>query len=353
MGNNTNETKTYQVAIVGDSKYGPYAFHIEGHATQKPTYIEAKEGKKARCYFGFAVNDNAWRILGKAEGDEDAYSDREDSVFMNVTAFGITAERISKAVDRGTLLMLSGKISHSTFKKRDGSEGEAVLITANHFVVIDEGNNMPASASGVLSLWKGKENHMLCGVCGYVKKMGSLQHAQTGENYLRVAIDTTAPVDQTFALANGTYSGDEIYNQKKLFATIWGNRAIRLSTMLQPGMPVMLTGRGTVSPSANGDGMFYRLSANAVTLFRKPKDEDAENETEEEKEQAATQQETPKPEAETAAEVAPKQPKRRGRKKKEEPAPTPAPQVSQEEDDGFSAMPDLDNEGDEELELPF
>jgi len=207
MGNSTNETKPYQVAIVGDSKYGPYAFHIEGHATQKPTYTEAKEGKKAYCHFGFAINDNVWRILGRAEGDENAYSDRENNVFMNVTAFGITAERISKAVDKGTLLMLSGKISHSVFKKRDGNEGESVLITANHFVVIDEGNNMPTSASGVLASWKGKENHMLCGVCGYVKKVGEIQRGQTGESYLRVAIDTTVPVDQTFALANGTYSG--------------------------------------------------------------------------------------------------------------------------------------------------
>lgn len=352
MGNSTNETKPYQVAIVGDSKYGPYAFHIEGHATQKPTYTEAKEGKKAYCHFGFAINDNVWRILGRAEGDENAYSDRENNVFMNVTAFGITAERISKAVDKGTLLMLSGKISHSVFKKRDGSEGEAVLITANHFVVIDEGNNMPTSASGVLASWKGKENHMLCGVCGYVKKVGEIQRGQTGESYLRVAIDTTVPVDQTFALANGTYSGEEIYNQKKLFATIWGNRAIKLRTMLQPGMPIMLTGRGTVSPSANGDGMFYRLNANAVTLFRKPKEEDTEAEAEMEEGRPEAQSETPKPEAKTAPEAAPEQPRRRGRKKKEEPAP--APQLPQEEyDDGFSTMPELDDEDEEELKLPF
>ena len=46
MGNSTNETKPYQVAIVGDSKYGPYAFHIEGRATQKPIYTEAKGGEK-------------------------------------------------------------------------------------------------------------------------------------------------------------------------------------------------------------------------------------------------------------------------------------------------------------------
>lgn len=349
MGNNTNETKPYQVAIVGDSKYGPYAFHIEGHATQKPVYTEAKEGKKAYCHFGFAINDNVWRILGRAEGDENAYSDREDNVFMNVTAFGITAERISKAVDKGTLLMLSGKISHSVFKKRDGSEGEAVLITANHFVVIDEGNNMPTSASGVLAFWNEKENHMLCGVCGYVKKVGELQQGQTGESYLRIAVDTTVPVDQTFALANGTYSSEEIYNQKKLFATIWGNRAVKLRTMLQPGMPVMLTGRGTVSPSANGDGMFYRLSANAVTLFRKPKAEDAENEAETER--PAVQPEASKPGIETAVEAAPEQPKRRGRKKKGEPAPEP--QVSQDEDDGFSTPYNLDDEDEEELKLPF
>ena len=61
MENNTNGTNgtKYQVAIVGDSKYGAYAFHIEGHATVKPDYTEAKEGKKAFCRFGFAVNDNA------------------------------------------------------------------------------------------------------------------------------------------------------------------------------------------------------------------------------------------------------------------------------------------------------
>lgn len=52
MGNSTNETKPYQVAIVGDSKYGPYAFHIEGHATQKPTYTEAKEGKRHTAISG-------------------------------------------------------------------------------------------------------------------------------------------------------------------------------------------------------------------------------------------------------------------------------------------------------------
>lgn len=346
MGNSTNETKPYQVAIVGDSKYGSYAFHIEGRATQKPIYTEAKEGKKAYCHFGFAINDNAWRILGKAEGDENAYSDREDNVFMSVTAFGVTAERISKAVDKGALLMLSGKISHSVFKKRDGNEGESVLITANHFVVIDEGNNMPTSASGVLAFWNKKENHMLCGVCGYVKKVGEIQCGQTGERYLQVAVDTTVPVDQTFALANGTYSNEEIYNQKRLFTTIWGNRAIKLKTMLQPGMPIMLTGRGTMSPSANGDGMFYRLSANAVTLFRKPKDEGAEDETK--KERPATQSEASKPETETAAEAAPEQPKRRTKKEN----PASAPQVSQEEDDdGFSVMHDLDDE--EELELPF
>lgn len=178
---------------------------------------------------------------------------------------------------------------------------------------------------------------MLCGVCGYIKKVGEIQYGQTGESYLRVAIDTTAPIDQTFALANGTYDRDEIYNQKRLFVTVWGNRAIKLQTKLQFGMPIMVTGRGTVSPSANGDGMFYRLSANAVTLFRKPKEEDAETAAE------ATEE---RPEVENATE----QPKRRGRKKKEETAPHP--QTSQEEDDGFAEMSELDNEG-EELTLPF
>jgi len=346
MENNSNGSKSYQVAVVGDSKYGPYAFHIEGRATQKPDYTEAKEGKKAYCHFGFAVNVNAWGILGRAEGDENAYSDRQETVFMNVTAFGITAERISKAVDKGTLLMLSGKISHSVFKKRDGSEGEAVLITANHFVVIDEGNNMPTAASGVLASWQGKDNYMLCGVCGRIRKVGEIQRGQTGDSYLRIAVDTMAPIDQTFALAKGTYSGEEIYNQKRLFATIWGNRAIKLKAMLQPGMPIILTGRGSAKPSANGDGVFYRMSASAVTLFRKPKDETAENETEAEEERPETSPET----AASVPEPIPAQPKRRGRRKKDE--PVPPPQASQEENEGFVEASSLDDE-DEELDLPF
>ncbi len=348
MENNTNGTNgtKYQVAIVGDSKYGAYAFHIEGHATVKPDYTEAKEGKKAFCRFGFAVNDNAWRILGRAEGDENLYSDRKETVFMNVTAFGITAERIYKSVDKGTLLMLSGKISHSVFKKKDGSEGESVLITATPFVVIDEGNNMPAAASGVLATWKGKEHHMLCGVCGRIKKVGEIQYGQTGDSYLRISVDTMAPIDLAFALASGTYNKEEIYDQKRLFATIWGNRAIKLKTMLQAGMPIMLTGRGTTTPSANGDGMFYRMSASAVTLFRKPKEE-AENEAETE---AEVEGQDTAPESTAAVpESVSEQPKRRGRRKKEEPTPPPPSQAQPEEDDEFTGL----DEEDEELKLPF
>ena len=52
MGNSTNETKPYQVAIVGDSKYGSYAFHIEGRATQKPITLRQRRGKRHTAILG-------------------------------------------------------------------------------------------------------------------------------------------------------------------------------------------------------------------------------------------------------------------------------------------------------------
>lgn len=263
------EKKRFTVALVGDSKYGPYAFHVEGNATNIPEFHAKTEDKKAFATFSIGISDNAWAVLGRAEGDPDLYADREPKNFIDVSAFSVTAERCSQ-IKKGQKVAVSGKISRATFTRTDGTPGESVRITANHCVILDEEAEPNPRISGLTSVYKGKRIPLACCALARVVSVGELQKAKSGDAYIRVSMDTLSPIDRVWALANDAYDKDQVYSVTRVRATIWRAQAIRLQPILKEGQLVCVTGAMDVYHPMDG-GCYYQLNARQVSLLARSK----------------------------------------------------------------------------------
>jgi len=73
------------------------------------------------------------KIIGKfGIAQNDSY-DKEKAHFFNVVSFGKTAENIGKFFKKGDQIFLTGSISYSSWKDKDGNNRNSIDIIANGF----------------------------------------------------------------------------------------------------------------------------------------------------------------------------------------------------------------------------
>lgn len=101
---------------------------IKGRTT-KPAALKYFDSGKAVASTTIAVNPNG--------RDGPAY-------FFEIEAWGALGEGMANQVkDKGVWLTVEGKVKESQWKKRDGSDGQSVILTAESFSTEDPGGFNP------------------------------------------------------------------------------------------------------------------------------------------------------------------------------------------------------------------
>lgn len=347
-----SNSKGFQVAVCADTAYGPYELMLQGNATQDALYFAPSEGKKALAAFDIGVRDNVWTMLGRAEGDIDKYNDRQELPFMGIKSFGYAATGASK-VKKGRMVAVAGKISRREFPRKDGTQGEKVELIADTVVDLDESSPRVSNIVGVMTIHtdqNGVQQQSPCACCvdATVKKVGELNHSETGEAYVNLTLETVGCIDRAWDLANKCWKKEKEYKEHRLYATLWGTSAERLVEKLTEGTRVCVSGKMSQRMSNDGKTVFYGMRIWQLSRFLKPKnDTSAQPVAEEAPESGDGAEETP---ATAPAQPAPQKRTRKAAAKKPEPQPAPEPTAEEYPSGGSS---DGGNGEDEELELPF
>ena len=80
------------------------------------------------CKFGMAIN-RTWR---DQQGER-----REETCFVDCTAFGRTAETINQYVSKGRPLMIEGRLQYSQWTSQEGQKRSKLAVIAETFQFVD------------------------------------------------------------------------------------------------------------------------------------------------------------------------------------------------------------------------
>ena len=89
---------------------------VRGRLTRDPSLKESSGGT-AICSFSLAINEK--------------YKDKEKVHFFDVTAFGSLAENIKKYLEKGSEILIEGKLNYEKWTGKDGTERTRIGIIAN------------------------------------------------------------------------------------------------------------------------------------------------------------------------------------------------------------------------------
>lgn len=87
-----------------------------GRTANKPSIKEGKSGTKY-CYFSLATNTG--------------YGEKKQTDWHDITAFGKTAELCAQYIDKGSLIMIEGRITYEKYEK-DGKTTKTTKIIADN-----------------------------------------------------------------------------------------------------------------------------------------------------------------------------------------------------------------------------
>lgn len=87
-----------------------------GRTASKPSIKEGKSGNKY-CHFSLATNTG--------------YGDKKQTDWHDITSFGKTAELCAQYVDKGSLIMVEGRITYDKYEK-DGKTTKTTKIIADN-----------------------------------------------------------------------------------------------------------------------------------------------------------------------------------------------------------------------------
>lgn len=87
-----------------------------GRTANKPSVKEGKSGNKY-CHFSLATNTG--------------YGDKKQTDWHDITSFGKTAELCAQYVDKGSLIMIEGRITYDKYEK-DGKTTKTTKIIADN-----------------------------------------------------------------------------------------------------------------------------------------------------------------------------------------------------------------------------
>ena len=95
-----------------------------GRTANKPSIKEGKSGTKY-CYFSLAINTG--------------YGEKKQTDWHDITAFGKTAELCAQYIDKGSLIMIEGRITYDKYEK-DGKTTKTTKIIADNVTFLSSKN---------------------------------------------------------------------------------------------------------------------------------------------------------------------------------------------------------------------
>jgi len=285
---NNNNTRPYLTAAVGMTVKGkPYAIQLEGYvASAAPYFKEASGDKKAFLSVSIGLRGSAARLMARADGtyDKDKEYGTKDSdgleidEFADLHIFGKTAEEMSKALVKGRRVVVSGPMKMETYKKKDETEGQRLVIDVNNIIDGGSRKNGIAPTVGneiavVTTTYTSKDGivhntPMACGVSGTVINCDGLKTSESEVSYLGFGMKTNMPAEKICDLANGTYSKDKTYDEKKTIVnvTLFGKQAERLASVIADGAVLVISGR--VEAHEYNEKTSYRMRARDLTVLK-------------------------------------------------------------------------------------
>lgn len=109
---------------------------LMGNLTHTPE-IRFSEAGRAWMRFGMAVNDK----YKTRDGEE-----VERVEFVDVTAFGSQAEVIAKYLDKGSPLLIEGRLTESKWEGEDGKARKKTRVHLNRFHFVPGGKRQEEAA---------------------------------------------------------------------------------------------------------------------------------------------------------------------------------------------------------------
>lgn len=102
-----------------------------GNLTSDPELRTTTSGQNVAS-FSIAVN----RVYNNSQGER-----QEETSFINCTAWGRTAETISKYVSKGRQILVSGRLQQRTWQDKDtGKNRSAIDVVVEEFSFVNDSN---------------------------------------------------------------------------------------------------------------------------------------------------------------------------------------------------------------------
>ncbi len=95
-----------------------------GNLTRDPEFKSTQSGLSVAS-FGIATNRK--------------YKDQDETTFVDVTAFGKTAETIAKYFDRGNPIMLEGRLKLDQWESKEGEKRSKLGVILENFTFVRGG----------------------------------------------------------------------------------------------------------------------------------------------------------------------------------------------------------------------
>jgi single-strand DNA-binding protein len=111
---------------------------LAGNLTRDPE-LSFTASNTAVCKFGMAIN----RKFKDQNGEM-----REDTCFVDITAFGRTGENINKYVSKGNPLMIEGRLNFSQWTSKEGAKRSKLDVVVETFSFIDSRSSSERGDSG-------------------------------------------------------------------------------------------------------------------------------------------------------------------------------------------------------------
>lgn len=103
---------------------------LMGYLTRDPEVKYTTSGT-ARATFGMAIN---WGYTDRQSGEK-----KEEVCFVNVTAFGRTAEICSEYLHKGSPLFLEGRLSYYAYETETGEKRSSLSVVAENIQLLPRG----------------------------------------------------------------------------------------------------------------------------------------------------------------------------------------------------------------------
>ena len=104
---------------------------LAGNITRDPE-LSYTASNTAICKFGMAVN-RKWR-------DKNSNENREETCFVDITAFGRTGEVINQYMSKGKPILIEGRLNFSRWEAQDGTKRSKLDVVADKFEFIGGGS---------------------------------------------------------------------------------------------------------------------------------------------------------------------------------------------------------------------